>query len=313
MTHYTEQLRQLQLQTARKHQLEAMLDQLYSQRPTLADKADTLLRASQKEQLDVDKLEGGSLAAFFYHATGRMDEKLDKERQEAYAARVRYDAAAHELAAVEETIRRYEGELRRLEGCEQEYGRLLNEKAQAVKAAGGESAEAIFRLEQQLTDNLSRQKELREAITAGSHALRTADQILEHLDAAGGLATWDVLGGGILADLAKHDRLDQAQHQVQCLQAQLRRFKTELADVNIHANLQVNIEGFARFADYFFDGLLADLSIKEMISQARQQTLCTRQDIAAVLNKLEGLRTSAQNEHTRLQAQLDTHVVDAPL
>jgi len=30
-----------------------------------------------------------------------MDEKLDKERQEAYAARVKYDAALHDLSSVD--------------------------------------------------------------------------------------------------------------------------------------------------------------------------------------------------------------------
>ena len=42
----------------------------------------------RQEQADVDRLEGHSLATFFYQVIGKMDEKLDKERQEAYAARV---------------------------------------------------------------------------------------------------------------------------------------------------------------------------------------------------------------------------------
>ena len=43
-----------------------------------------------------------------------MDEQLNKEREEAYAARVKYDAAARELTAVEDELARYEAEL---SGC----------------------------------------------------------------------------------------------------------------------------------------------------------------------------------------------------
>ena len=52
----------------------------------------------EKKRLDVRIR---SLAAFFYHAVGRLDEQLDKERQEAYAAQVKYDAAAQELTALD--------------------------------------------------------------------------------------------------------------------------------------------------------------------------------------------------------------------
>ena len=40
-----------------------------------------------------------------------------------------------------------------------------------------------------------------------------------------------------------------------------RRFKTELADVEITADLQITVDGFLKFADFFFDGLFTDLSL----------------------------------------------------
>ena len=40
-----------------------------------------------------------------------------------------------------------------------------------------------------------------------------------------------------MADLAKYEELDNAQEQVEQLQVELRRFKTELADVEITADL----------------------------------------------------------------------------
>lgn len=52
------------------------------------------------------------------------------------------------------------------------------------------------------------------------------------------------------------------------LQSQLRAFRTELADVTISADFQVNIDGFLRFADYVFDGIFADWAVLDRINQA---------------------------------------------
>ena len=59
-----------------------------------------------------------------------------------------------------------------------------------------------------------------------------------------GWATFDLFGGGLISDLAKHGHLDSAQHNVALLQSQLRRFRTELADVGGAASgMQVSIDG----------------------------------------------------------------------
>ena len=94
-------------------------------------------------------------------------------------------------------------------------------------------------------------REIQEAADAGEAALDAAGQVLETLDSAEGCSTWDILGGGLLADLAKYEELDNAQEQVEQLQEKLRQFKTELADVTIEAELQVSVDGFLRFADFF--------------------------------------------------------------
>ena len=104
---------------------------------------------------------------------------------------------------------------------------------------------------------------MQEALIAGNAALSCADQILFQLNSAEGWGTWDLVGGGLLSDLAKHSHLDQAQASVETLQSQLRRFKTELADVTINADIQVSIDGFLRVADYSFDGIFADWAVLE--------------------------------------------------
>jgi len=79
------------------------------------------------------------------------------------------------------------------------------------------------------------------------------------------------MGGGLMADLAKYEELDDAQEQIEQLQVELRRFKTELSDVEITADLQVTVDSFLKFADFFFDGLFADWAVLDHINQAQSR------------------------------------------
>lgn len=314
MALYDEELHQLRRETERKRQLETMTADLRVQQKQLAEKTAELERSKLAEQADVDRLEGGSLAAFFYGVIGKMDEKLTQERAEAYAARVKYDAAARELAAVEEDLDRKERELAQLAGCEERYENTLRRKQEALKASGSPAAGEILRLEQRLSGLESQEKEIREALSAGETALTTAEGILRSLDSADGWATWDLLGGGLIADLAKHDHLDNAQAAVEQLQLQLRRFRTELVDVGeIQGDFHVSIDGFLRFADFFFDGLFADWAVKDQINQSQRQVEDTCQQLQQVLSRLERMLWDTQAEHSAAQQELDALVLKAGL
>ena len=313
MNYYDQQLQELLAQCARKRKLEASAAELLRQRDTYAARAEELKQAMQEEQADVNRLEGRSLAAFFYNVVGKMDEKLTQERQEAYAARVRYDAAARELAGAEEDLARCQAELGTLDGCEEQYAALLREKTQAVKAAGGAAAEQILRMEEREAYLESQERELGEASAAGQSALATADGILESLSSAEGWGTWDLIGGGLIADLAKHSKLDEAQAAVEYLQSQLRAFRTELADVTISADFQVNIDGFLRFADYVFDGIFADWAVLDRINQAQAQVEDTRAQICAVLDRLGQMADQAERERAGLRQEIEGLVSSVPM
>ena len=313
MTYYDEKLKALQEKISRSRQLTSMLKELRGQRDTIAARVRELEAIKVDEQADVDRLEGRSLASFFYNVIGKMDERLNKEREEAYAARVKYDAAARELEAIDGDIQRCESELSGLRGCEREYEATLREKANAVKSAGGARAEEILKLEERHAYLESQKKELREAISAGNSARSTAESVLSSLDSAEGWGTWDLLGGGLLADMAKHSHLDEAQGAIERLQSQLRRFKTELADVTIHADMQVNVDGFLRFADYFFDGLFADWAVMDKISQSQSQVQSTKSQIESVLSRLNSMMSTVEHEQTQVKNKLDALVLNAQL
>lgn len=313
MTCYDETLHTLQEKVARFRQLSAILQELREQKKGLNFRVRKLQTIKLDEEADVEQLEGRSLKSFFLNVIGKMDEKLDKERQEAYAARVKYDAAARELAAVEDEIEQCEAEYLSLRDSEQQYNKALSEKAAAIKAAGGENIDELLRLEERYTFLTSHTKELREAISAGNSAHSTASSVLNSLSSAEGWGTYDLMGGGLLADAAKHSHLDEAQSSIETLQSQLRRFKTELADVTIHSDLQVGVDSFMRFADYFFDGLFADWAVLDEISRSKGEVQSTISQIEHTLARLNAMSDAATQEQTKVKETLDQLILDAKL
>lgn len=313
MTYYDDSLKSLQQQKARKAHLEVVLKDLCIQREELRKKVSILLNAKENEQTDVDRLEKSSLTAFFYSVVGKKEEKLDKERQEAYEAAVKYDSAACELKAVEDDIKCYEDELAGLKGCEEKFARALDEKAQAVKNTDSLQAAEIIKLEEELIALENKKKEILEAISAAQEAKKTADKVLSELNTAEGWGTFDLLGGGVLSDIAKHNSIDKAQRLVEQLQIQLRRFKTELSDVAVYADMQVSIDGFLRFADYFFDGLFADWAVLDKIEKSKQQVEKTKEQIGEVVNTLKLMVSTAENEQSKIKQKLNELIVNATI
>lgn len=303
------QLRQLQQKVARKKQLQNRCDDLRGQRGILLNKTAALDQIAMKEEADVVRLEGRSLAAFFYNVVGKMDEKLDQERREAYGARVKYDAAYRELQAVEEDLAYCSTELNSLALCEEHYRMCLEEKAAAIKASGSSDGLEILRLETYLQTLECQLRELHEALDAGQSALFTAKNVQSSLEHAQELGTWDLFGGGLLADSAKHDHLDHAQSQVEKLQIQLRRFRTELIDVKVDADIQIRVDGFTRFADFFFDGLFADWAVMDRIEQAQCRVRRTREEIESVLRQLDGLIRMTQTDMQCQRSALEALIV----
>ena len=314
MTNYDEQLKQLRQQVSRKQHLNAALNELAPQHRELQEKVSQLESIKISEQADVDRLEGRSLTSFFYNVVGKMDEKLTQERQEAYAAAVKYDAAVRDLEAVEQDMARYKAELMELNDCEARFDRLLAEKQAALKSAGGHHSEEIRSIESRISWLEHQMDEIDEAIVAGKRALNAAEQVMSSLNSAGNWGTWDLLGGGLISDIAKHSHLDDAQRKVEQLQVELRRFNTELADVSsIRADVQVSVDGFLRFADYFFDNLFTDWAVMDRISQSKNQVYNTISQLQNLVNRLNQMMDSDQKEWKHLHDELDELVLKAQI
>lgn len=311
MKFYDDDLQSLQQKLSRKKHLQALLKELHTQRIELETKVASLKKIMEEDEYDVTRLERRGLASLFYGIVGKKEEKLNEERREAVTSKAKYDVAMQEMDLVQRRISRYEEELTALKDIEMQYAYALKEKVKLLKATATPVSEKILQYEEQISGFENQKKEIREAIYAGNKAKNIAEQVLSELDDAEGWGTWDLLGGGLISDLAKHSSLDDAQEEIEHLQVQLRRFKTELADVTIRAEMQVNIDGFLRFADYFFDGLFADWAVLDKIEESQAEVKNIIKQIQAVLDKLALMLASAEKDQKAVQSMLDELIINA--
>ena len=129
--------------------------------------------------------------------------------------------------------------------------------------------------------------EIREAIDAGERALSSLYVAQEKLKSARGWGIFDMLGGGLITDLVKHSKMEAASQSMEEAKYHLQRFRKELSDVNGDFNLQLNVGGFLSFADFFFDGFVADYLVQTKISDARRQVEDAIIKVSKILEELK--------------------------
>ena len=179
MTYFDERLKELHRQKLQKKRLEAMKAELLKQEDEVAKKAAELESIKKKEQLDVDKLEGKTIKALFFTLAGTKEEKLSQERQEAYVAAMKYDAAMRDLEGIMHDLRVCDEELEKITDIEAEYEHLLEQKKSSIKQEASRRTNEVITLEKEL-ENLSHEIiELEEALDVGYRAFDLVDNIIK--------------------------------------------------------------------------------------------------------------------------------------
>lgn len=308
-----DELSLLQAQLTYKKRLEAMLKELRQQQEPLANKVKELELKMLSERKDMESLEGRSLAAFFYALAGKKDEKLSEERKEYYAARVKYEAARRELDAIEMDIEVTEEDLADLADCEERYAQAIEHKRMAIEEADNAHSWGFMEKEQALNTLKFREKDLEEAIAAGTNVLRIASDVMNSLRNVESLGYLDRLGHNPLTDMAKHETLDDAQKNVELLQIELQKFNKELSDIPSRESLQGSIDRMLKFSDEFFANLFMDASVPERLRQSYAQVEQALDPTLGILRQLQTRLEEVRHKQIQAKAAVDALILEIEL
>lgn len=132
-----------------------------------------------------------------------------------------------------------------------------------------------------------RNKEIREAIRAGERALDSLQEANRQLNSAGNWGLVDIFGGNTISGLMKHMKVNNASRCVDDARRDLATFRDELGDIRDVENLNIDIDGFLAFADFFFDGFVADIFVQSKIRKGQKQVREAIRRVEDILSTLQ--------------------------
>lgn len=259
----------------------------------------------EKEEKDVLKLEGTSLSSFFFNLIGKKEDKLDKERKEYLSAKMRYDECILAVRELENEVRKYDEDLMKYSGISEEYQQAIRQKQEMLINEDTDNGRKLRDLLDWINELKLDIKEVREAIDAGENASDALLEMKKPLNSAKNWGIWDMLGGDFFSDIMKHSKINDANRLSYDVQHHLRIFQKELADVNRFTDIKVNIGAFAKFADFFFDGLFADWFVQSRINESISNVEDAHTRVKGILSDLNRNLAAMEDEKQRLELEVN--------
>ncbi len=294
-----EEIYELEERLRSKEKLESLRSMAMEELKKKKQSLEVLKDILKKEEKDVLKLEGMSLSSFFFSLTGKKEDKLDKERKEFLAAKMQYDECVLAIKELENEIEKCNKELMNYSGVRKEYEEAIRKKQDILINEDTDRGRKLRDLLDKLNELKLDIKEVQEAINAGDKASSALLEMRAPLDSAKGWGVWDMLGGGFFTDLMKHSKIDDANRLSYDVQHYLKIFQKELRDVNQFTDIEVNIGSFAKFADFFFDGLFADWFVQSKINDSISS-------VENVYNRVEGILSDLNRNLILMKRQQDS-------
>lgn len=129
-------------------------------------------------------------------------------------------------------------------------------------------------------------KEINDALVIVNQILPLLNDAKSQFRSARNWGFLDVLGGGFIVDLVKHSKLGNAANIMNRINYLLMDLQRELKDIRIPTDYSMNTATFATFADFVFDGALADIYMQSKIMSSLSQVEELERRLLELKNRL---------------------------
>ena len=131
--------------------------------------------------------------------------------------------------------------------------------------------------------------EIEEALAAADDALFYLQKADDSMNSAKNWGLFDMFGGGLISTFVKHDKMDNAQRDVDNAKIALQKLGRELDDLDEVLDIDLKLDSFASFADYVFDDFFSDWYVQSKIGDAKVRIEEAIGKVRQVQDKLRGL------------------------
>ena len=269
-----------------------------------AEQARELDAECRRLQEEIGQLQGRSLKALAYRLLFKRKKALNIKREEEAQLAEQFEEARSRQKEQEEKIRFYENELFKLKGVKRRLEQLEKERIEDYKNRTGTQDEDFLCLEKEIQATREEANRFQEVLHSARAAYEVAGEVMRYIDGAEQSGRLDLYGGGFWATLDKHEHLNMAQSRLEDLQIQVSHFKGELADISLPEDIQINVDGFLKFADYFFDGAVSDFLVIRRIKKISVPVMQFRRKMEGILEGMEARLAVMEAECTRKEKLL---------
>lgn len=300
---------------ARRQQITAMLASLDETERQLVQHGRQLRGVLRREQADVERLSRASAAALFYTILGNRQDKLEEERRQADAVRLKYDLLLQQLEGCRAQRAQLQAEAEALADCEQRYDTVLSRICRELRGHPGH-ARRLCQLEKELGENQAQLKEIVEASQLGQLALESIKRVAESLRQADewgfSNASFGERNSVFSASGETQQKAAEAAAEIPNMQLLLIRFRTELADVRLPPQPGQD-QGELVFTDYLSDCTTFSWDILDGVRQSRRALQPLGSRVATILRQLAPLEAACRSEKARLEQELHQLATTASL
>ncbi|MGM7702796.1 hypothetical protein ACSVDE_13790 [Pseudalkalibacillus sp. Hm43] len=282
-----ERLIEIKVELRKKRKWEKQLALYKAEQMNMKEKVYNLKDQLTEEQADVDQLKGIGVTNLLYTILGTKERRIEEEKKEVAAVQLKLKEATEARDEINQSIVELQKHLLAVKGLEREYENILATKEEYIKGSASPNSQRLTELTEREGDTVAYLAELKEAIQAGEAVTQTLSMAIRSLEKANGWGTLDMLGGGMISSLAKHNHIDDASAYIHQAQSKMRSFQKELLDVDEEAHLDVDLSSMLKFADFFFDGLIVDWMVQGKINDALERTNAQSNQIHSLLNELK--------------------------
>jgi hypothetical protein len=273
---------------------------------------DGLSEQREKEYLDVEKLEKLSVTSLMARVKGTKDQQLEKEKVEYLNVLNKEEAAQRECQQLQDIISQTQVQVKELEellntkiNLEKELETLINQVCEGVPDPIEDAIEQrLTVLDDQISPITNNRSRVFRAKNLVEHAITDLNGALGSLRSASGFSTWDLLGGGLIADSIKHSRMSEARNSVHSAHNNIQRAIQEYPEIKGSLS-SAYVEDISFFWDGFMDNIFSDIAARDKIHRSMESVRQALNDASNANIWLENKLRTLNQEFTELNRMIN--------
>lgn len=244
-----------------------------------------LERQLNKEKKQMDDLNKLSISNIFISIFKNKKSKKENQEKEYLDAKVKYEKQLLIVNSLREKIKIKRNELDKIENCEEEYDKLMDEKINVLKLQGDYfTKEKIRLLDEKLNEYLKINEDIRKTHKLGKNLLEEVKLAKHDLECSKKWGKVDMVAKDSMSSIAKQNKIRKVKLKFENIEKLINQFNKELEDIKIN-NLEFSNITFAM--DIFFDNIFTDISVQRQINDSIEDIERLEDKVQNILYKLQ--------------------------